>query len=67
MPSIFRISAHPLVTAWRSGIRNALPPSIIQNGETYLEGINRDFSKPLEAYWKERTEENTQTFAGSGY
>ena len=33
---------------------------IIQNGEAYLEGINRDFSKPLEAYWKERTEEKTK-------
>ena len=25
-----------------------------------LLGINRDFSKPLEAYWKERTEEKTK-------
>jgi pimeloyl-ACP methyl ester carboxylesterase len=33
---------------------------IIQNGEAYLEGINRDFSKALEAYWKERTEEKTK-------
>ena len=39
---------------------------IIQNGEAYLEGINRDFSKPLEAYWKERTEENAKPLR-SGY
>jgi pimeloyl-ACP methyl ester carboxylesterase len=31
---------------------------VIQNGEAYLEGINKEFFKPLEAYWKSRTEEN---------
>ncbi len=25
---------------------------VIQNGEAYLEGINKEFFKPLEAYWK---------------
>ena len=34
---------------------------VIQNGEAYLEGINKEFFKPLEAYWKERTEENEKT------
>jgi pimeloyl-ACP methyl ester carboxylesterase len=31
---------------------------VIQNGEAYLEGINKEFFKPLEAYWKARTPEN---------
>ncbi len=31
---------------------------IVQNGEAYLEGINKEFFKPLEAYWNERSEEN---------
>jgi pimeloyl-ACP methyl ester carboxylesterase len=34
---------------------------VIQNGEAYLEGINKEFFKPLEAYWKARTEENEKT------
>jgi pimeloyl-ACP methyl ester carboxylesterase len=31
---------------------------VIQNGEAYIEGINKEFFKPLEAYWRERTEAN---------
>jgi pimeloyl-ACP methyl ester carboxylesterase len=31
---------------------------VIQNGEAYVEGINKEFFKPLEAYWRERTEAN---------
>jgi pimeloyl-ACP methyl ester carboxylesterase len=34
---------------------------VIQNGEAYVEGINKEFVKPLVAYWKERTEENEKT------
>ena len=34
---------------------------VIQNGEAYLEGINKEFFKPLVAYWKERTEDNEKT------
>ena len=33
---------------------------VIQNGEAYLEGINRDFFRPLETYWNARTEENAK-------
>ena len=33
---------------------------VIQNGEAYLEGINKEFFKPLEAYWKERTDTNAK-------
>jgi len=31
---------------------------IIQNGEAYLEGINKEFFKPLFDYWEDRTPEN---------
>jgi pimeloyl-ACP methyl ester carboxylesterase len=31
---------------------------VIQNGEAYLEGINKEFFKPLEAYWRGRTREH---------
>ena len=33
---------------------------VIQNGEAYLEGIDKEFFKPLKAYWKERTEANAK-------
>ena len=33
---------------------------VIQNGEVYLEGIDKEFFKPLMAYWKERTGANAK-------
>lgn len=33
---------------------------VIQNGEAYVEGLNKEFIKPLEAYWKERTDKNAK-------
>jgi pimeloyl-ACP methyl ester carboxylesterase len=33
---------------------------IIQNGEAYLEGINKDFFTPLFDYWKDRSKEKAQ-------
>jgi pimeloyl-ACP methyl ester carboxylesterase len=37
---------------------------VIQNGEAYIEGINKEFFKPLVAYWKERTEQNEKALRG---
>jgi pimeloyl-ACP methyl ester carboxylesterase len=34
---------------------------VIQNGEAYLEGINRDLFKPLFAYWQDRSVDNEKT------
>ena len=34
---------------------------VIQNGEAYIEGINKEFFKPLVAYWEARTDENAKT------
>lgn len=33
---------------------------VIQNADAYLEALNKEFIKPLEAYWKERSERNAQ-------
>ena len=35
---------------------------VIQNGEAYPEGLNKEFiSKPLETYFKDRSQENAKT------
>jgi pimeloyl-ACP methyl ester carboxylesterase len=33
---------------------------VIQNADAYSEALNKEFIKPLEAYWKERSEKNAQ-------
>ena len=37
---------------------------VVQNGNAYEEGLNNDFWKPLRAYWKDHTEENSKPLRG---
>lgn len=37
---------------------------VVQNGNAYEEGLDNDFWKPLKAYWKDRSEENSKPLRG---